>query len=93
MSDFLPQGGLSQAYTALTRFAGIERNTTREKSSQNFATQVDQSGKSEFNAADETLSAQPRSVTKEDGFKEYFVSTSSTIDPNAPRGSYVNIVV
>ena len=93
MSIF-PQGGLAQAYTALTRFAGIEKNNTRANNGQggNFAAQIDETGKPEF-SADETLTAQPRSLAKDNEFKEYFVASSTTFDPNAPRGSYVNIVV
>jgi hypothetical protein len=92
MSDIFPQGGLSQAYTALTRFAGVERNTTRSNNGQSFAAEVDKSDKSEF-SADEALSASPRLSAKEEGFKEYFVASTTSYDPNAPRGSYVNIVV
>lgn len=93
MSGIFPQGGLSQAYTALTRFAGIERNNASSRGNgQNFAAQVDQTGAKGFEA-DDTLNAQARSMGKDEGFKEYFVSSNTTMDPNAPRGSYINIVV
>lgn len=93
MSGIFPQGGLSQAYTALTRFAGIERNANSTRSGgQNFASEVDQAASKGFEA-DDTLNAQARSMGKEEGFKEYFVASSTAYDPNAPRGSYVNIVV
>lgn len=94
MSGIFPQGGLSQAYTALTRFAGVERNVNSNRNGgESFSSQVDQASSQAFEA-DDTLNAQARSsVGKEDGFKEYFVASSTAYDPNAPRGSYVNIVV
>lgn len=92
MSGIFPQGGLSQAYTALTRLAGLDRNAAKTGSGSGFAAQIDQTEKNAFDA-DETLTAQSRPLTKDDGFKEYFVASSTSFDPNAPRGSYVNIVV
>ena len=102
MNGLFPQGGLSQAYTALTRFAGVDRNASRGANTgsntafsaeieQGQAEQVKKADTSDF-AADDTLTAQPR-AGKDSGFKEYFVANSTSFDPNAPRGSYVNIVV
>ena len=96
MSDFFPQGGLSQAYTALTRFVGIERNTGNAKRGTDqpaFAAQIDQAGKQDAVAGGDTLTAQARTLAKDADFKEYFVASTTSFDPNAPRGSYVNIVV
>lgn len=91
MSSIFPSGGLSQAYTALTRFVGIEQNVKRD---QNFDSQVKKAGSSEsfsVEAADNSKVLDARA--SHDGFKEYFVSDATTMDPDAPRGSYVNIVV
>jgi hypothetical protein len=89
MNSIFPQGGLAQAYTALSRFIGVEQNTRK----QDFAAQIKKAGNSNFNVEEE-LSAQARTLTADrEGFKEFFVSSSSSFDPSAPRGSYVNIVV
>lgn len=87
----IPSGGLAQAYTALSRFVGIEQNNGRAQAQGNFASQVKKSGES-FDVGSE-LNARSRATAESEGFKEYFVSESTSMDPNAPRGSYVNIVV
>ena len=91
MNSIFPQGGLSQAYTALARFVGVEQNTAR---GQNFAAQVKKAGSSDDIHAEDALNARARTSNGNDGsFKEYFVSNATSFDQNAPRGSYINIVV
>ncbi|HEY1095770.1 MAG TPA: hypothetical protein VGF14_00860 [Alphaproteobacteria bacterium] len=89
MSSIFPSGGLAQAYTALSRFVGVEQNTNRSQG--NFTSQVKKAGEG-FDVGSE-LNARARSTADSEGFKEYFVSESTSMDPNSPRGSYVNIVV
>lgn len=90
MSSIFPQGGLAQAYTALSRFVGIEQNSRK----QDFAAAIKKAGSNENFTVEDDLSAQARTLNADkEGFKEYFVSSSSSFDPNAPRGSYLNIVI
>jgi hypothetical protein len=91
MSSIFPSAGLSQAYTALTRFVGIEQNVKRD---QGFDTQVKKAGSNESFSVEAAEGGKVLDArASNEGFKEYFVSDAATLDPNAPRGSYVNIVV